>query len=320
LSDPASVDGTGPVGATPDGGGPTLHAVMVTFQRPVTARQTIESVLAQTRPPDGVVVVIDNESSDVVASWAHELGIRYLKADNAGPAGGIALGMREILGDAADGDLVLLVDDDDPPPFPTAVESLERALLDARRDDRTVGGIGLAGARFDARLGRIRRVLDDQLEERTDVDYIGGNQLPIYLVDAIRAVGVFDEKLFFGFEELEFGLRLRRGGWRLLVPGSITRGLRQRNHRLGLGKRVAGRGLPPWRRYYSARNIVLISRRYGGPGASLIAAFHSGCLAAVRALTVRRAVAEAGMAMRGALDGICGRTGRRVDPSPKANP
>lgn len=297
-----------------------LHAVMVTYRRSETARSTLQTVLStQTRPPDGLTVVVDNGSSGEVASWAAELGVRYVDAgDNLGPAGGWALGLREVLQQASDDDFVLILDDDDPPPFATAIADLLSILTEMRRTDPTIAVTGLTGARFDRRWGIVRRILDEDLDGWTDVDFIASGQLPIYAISALREVGVFDDRLFFGWEDLEYGLRLRRYCRRLVISAPITMRVRQMHDRTGLGARASGPGLPPWRRYYSTRNLIAVSREHAGPLAPWSALIHSGLISSIRTLVIRRRPHESLMALRGALDGALGRTGRRVTP-PDAN-
>lgn len=291
-----------------------LHAVVVTFRRPDVVRHTVSTVTAQSCPPD-TWTVVDNDPSEEAETWALQLpNGRYVAApENLGPAGGIAEGLRTVLRDAADDDFVVLVDDDDPPPDRDAL----RWLLDLHESASAggpVAGTGLTGARFDARRGLVRRVLDHELGPVTDVDFIGGNQLPVYSVRAVRAVGVFDASLFFGCEELEYGLRLRAAGWRLVVGGPIVQFVRRLNQREQLGRRTAGHGLASWRRYYSARNLVVVTRRYGGRLPSLVAALHAGPGSGVRSIVRSGRFGEAWMAVRGAFDGLRGRVGRVFEP------
>jgi hypothetical protein len=89
-------------------------------------------------------------------------------------------------------------------------------------------------------------------------------------VAALRAIGVFDERLFFGFEELDFGLRLGAAGWSLHVDGDLWRRARTAAGRLDLDPQPS-RGLdaPGWRRYYSLRNMIYILRKQGAGGGAV---------------------------------------------------
>lgn len=297
----------------PDGAEPFVHAVMITFRRPDVARSTVESLELQTRPPDHIWI-IDNDRSDLGDLAGGRDDVTYLRTGaNLGPAGGIAFAMEQVLAIARDGDLLLLVDDDDPPPYADSLEGLVRLFGRFGPDDR-VAGVGLSGSRFDRRRGRVRRLTDAELDGIIDVDSVAGNQMPLYRVGAIRASGPFDAQLFFGFEELDFGLRLHRAGYRLVVDASTIRRQRTDRGRLGLGRRVPGRHLIPWRRYYSARNIVVITRRNGGWTGMVVAFVLVGLGGSLRALALRQPRAAAST-IRGALDGLFGRLGMTVDPT-----
>ena len=49
---------------------------------------------------------------------------------------------------------------------------------------------------------------DDELSGVVPVVYVAGGQLPVIRVGVLREVGVFDERFFFSFDDLDFGLRL----------------------------------------------------------------------------------------------------------------
>lgn len=69
------------------------------------------------------------------------------------------------------------------------------------------------------------------------------------------------EDLFFGFEELEFGLRLRSAGFTLYVPGPIWHARREAQGMLARRYTPSRTlGTVNWRRYYSLRNLVAILR------------------------------------------------------------
>jgi len=91
------------VASSPEPAGRHVVAVVVTWNRRDLLAESLCATLGQTRAPDRVLVV-----------------------DNAGGAGGFALGIREVL--AAEPGALLWLMDDDTVPEPTALE----ALVDAR--------------------------------------------------------------------------------------------------------------------------------------------------------------------------------------------
>ena len=136
--------------------------------------------------------------------------------------------MRAILEHTADDDWVVSLDDDDPPPWPDVLARLVDLGGRLRATEPRLGAVGMVGGRFSLAHARSVRVPDDELDGAVPVDWIAGNQFPVYSVAALRAVGVFDERLFFGFEELDYGLRLGAAGWSVRVDGSLWRRARTR--------------------------------------------------------------------------------------------
>jgi GT2 family glycosyltransferase len=69
-----------------------------------------------------------------------------------------------------------------------------------------------------------------------------------------------DKHLFFGYEELDFGLALKRRGWQIMVSGDLHYRHRELSGRLGLKKVLYQRKKSNslWREYYSTRNLINI--------------------------------------------------------------
>jgi glycosyltransferase involved in cell wall biosynthesis len=300
-----------------------IYGVLVTYRRPGPLRETLGRLTSQRRRLDRLALVDNEGSSDargaLEAYRSEGREADYLAApENLGPAGGIALGMRHVMELARDDDWVLVLDDDDPPPHDDAVAELEAfAAAMTERDPRTAA-VGLVGARFDWRRGRTLRPEDGELGGPVTVDYVGGNQLPFIRAGAIRRVGPFLPKLFFGLDDLEFGLRLRSAGYSLYVDGH--RWLRRRAARGRLGARRGPRTTleePTWRRYYSLRNGIYILRSHGRIGTALRVTVVNGL-----GKPLTGAVADPGRAVRSlrlnwraCMDAWTGRMGRTVEPA-----
>jgi GT2 family glycosyltransferase len=180
-----------------------------------------------------------------------------------------------------------------------------------------VAAVGLVGARYNRLTGTTPKLRDDQLDGMVDVDVIGGNQLPLVSVAALRAVGAHDPELFYGFEELELGLRLRAAGFRLVVNGDQWLARRHAQGRAGPDAPRALRRETPSRRYLSVRNQLVVARRYGSVTAPL--AVTAANLLARPVMDLRRGrrpwrryqLSTA----RGLVDGWLGRLGPRADAS-----
>jgi len=296
-----------------------VFAILVTYRRPAELSRMLERLAASDRVPDELVVV-DNDPTPAARTAVERFPGTTLfvgAPENLGPAGGIALGMARVLDQADSDDWVLLLDDDDPPH-----DGLSLRKLVAFGDrmfglDPNTGGVGLVGARFDLRRGEMVRVPDAELTGPVALDYLGGNQFPLYRVDAILRVGTFREGLFFGFEELEFGLRMRRAGFALYADGDEWRTWRSTWGRLGIAVRpAAALGEPGWRRYYALRNLIAILRAAGSIRGALRVTLVLGLAKPLRNLVRRPRLAAAHLALgwRATRDGWMGRMGRTVEP------
>jgi len=300
----------------------SLSAVLVTFRRPEALRTMIDRVAGENAVLQRLIVV-DNSPVDgaeeTLKSWRQDsVEIKYVAApENLGPAGAIALGMDMILADAGDDDWILLLDDDDPPKDTGVLESLLAFAREMRSADPATGGIGLVGARFDRRRGRGVRVLDEELSGPVTVDYIGGNQFPLYSVRAVRHVGLFAADLFFGFDDLDYGLRMRSAGYTLHCSGPLWHAERVRRNRLSLQVRPSRRlEQLSWRRYYGLRNLVHILHQQEGPVTALRIALVHGVLHPMANIPLNPGLAlrHLGLNIRACADGWRGRMGRTLEP------
>lgn len=116
--------------------GERVCAVIVTYNRKALLKECLEAVLAQTRPPDHVLVV-DNASTDgtreVLAEEFPEVEVLRLP-ENQGGAGGFHEGLKRAY---AAGYTWFWLMDDDTIPEPEALE----ALLEASQE-RSYAGLG----------------------------------------------------------------------------------------------------------------------------------------------------------------------------------
>lgn len=278
-------------------------AVVVTFRRPESLRVTLRSVMTQRHRPN-FVVVADNDparSAEPVIteeSWPVPV-IDLPMPRNLGPAGGWGAALRRA-GERKDrGEWMLVLDDDDPIGDP---EVVGRLLSTSVGSD--VGAVGLRGAVVIRPLGLLRRVRGDA----QPADYLASGGMPLYRWAALDAVGGFDESLFFGFEDLDLGLRLRSGGWSVVALELDVA------HTVG----DTNPQRTPWREYYKSRALVTVARRHLGPSVTALTVLRLG-LGAAMLLAHRHGLQLAAARAGGVADGLRGRLGvRRYDPG--ANP
>lgn len=311
---------------------PKLFGVMATFRRPDWLAESLDRLARQTRNLDDLVVV-DNGSDEKAAALVAEYVGKGLAAtyvdpgDNLGPAGAFALGMERLLPKAGPDDWIFLFDDDDPPFYDDAIENAERFAIRMVEQDPATGAVGISGGRFDFRTGRVVRIGDAEITGAVPIDHITGPGLPAYRIAAIRKAGVFRKELFFGFEELEFGLRLVRSGFTLYADGDQWARRKADKRARGLlppeevsvarhRKKSIKVSDPGWRRYYSLRNLLLILRESGHPGTAVRVAVGRGILKPLVNLVIspRLAWANLRLNLTAIRDHLAGRMGRTVEP------
>jgi GT2 family glycosyltransferase len=303
-----------------------LFGVLVTFRRPAALAITLERLSQQDRLLDHLVVV-DNaptKASRAAVSAAGTIAgsVEHLEMqENLGFTGGVAAGMDRVLDHARDADWIVVLDDDDPVPNSTILSDLERFGDRMVSEDEMTAAVGISGGRFDWRRARIKRVPDAELRGPVSVDYVAGNQVPFYLVSAVRSVGPFHAPLFFGLSEIEFGLRLRRAGFSLYGKGDLWHERRRETGRLGLDRRRPSRRLAPmnWRRYYVLRNSIYVLRRFGHPAIAMRVTVTHIAKPLIN-LPLDPALGRVHLAtnLRACRDGWLGRMGLRVQPDADA--
>jgi GT2 family glycosyltransferase len=305
--------------ASVDGG--RLFGVLVTYRRPDDLRRYLE-LLATVATWIAAVVVVDNDpgttGAAIASAAAASLKVDYVASpENLGPAGGLALGLAHVQQLAGPDDWVVLLDDDNPPRDPGWIEQTYRFAQAQRAADRRVGMVGIGGGRFDRRKARIVRLPERELDGPVDVDFVPGGALPVVSMAALRDAGRPDSALFFGMEEVEFGVRLKRHGYRVVVDGPVLRARRAHAGRTGDDVGRAPRQTSLWRRYYAVRNQIVLARRYGAPGAGIWATAENVIGRPVADLRQRRTAGGqlAWLGVRASVDAWTGRLGRRIDPA-----
>lgn len=253
---------------------PRLAAVVLAFGRVELAARAVESLVAQRRRIDEIVVV-DNDPAQSFRPALDRFPDppTYLpNAENLGFSAGMNRGIEHALAGGAR--LVLLVNSDAELPD-DAVGKLEQALaahpeagmagpvLVARNDPRLVASAGFA---FSTRSGRARqtgfgRRLDElDLPPWSEPAALSGCLL-LLRRELLERAGLLDPDFFFSFEDLELCLRARRAGFGIGLVGDCR------------VRHEGGASLPessPARLYFATRNHLLAAER-GAPLANPLA-------------------------------------------------
>jgi GT2 family glycosyltransferase len=248
---------------------------VMTFQRNLILEQTILQLFDQSYPPQKVLV-IDNDPLQLAQEIAEKLShlpvAYYAIGYNSGPAGAAKKGL-ELLSDEGY-KWIGWIDDDDPPLFKDTFE----ILINRAASVNNCGCVGSVGQYFDFKKAVITRVPDQELEHDgiIMVDNIAGNMCKIVNAKIVREKNITpDEELFFGFEELDFDIQLKKAGFLLVVDKQLYKKHRQYYKREHLKTK---RGYKKdinllWRDYYSTRNILYILKKnklYKGFALSLL--------------------------------------------------
>lgn len=277
--------------------------------------------LAEADYPSLEVVVVDNGSTDGSPGLLRQRFPRVAlleTGENLGYAGGNNVGLRYALERGADYVLLLNNDTEVAPGF-------LRRLVEAAEADPRVGVVGptiyyydrpdvvwSAGGAIDWRRGRTRMVGLDEPDRGQfgtaprEVDFVSGCAMLVRR-EAVERVGLLDERFFLYYEEVEWCVRIRRAGFRILhVPGAHIW------HKIPSD----GREASPMVHYYMSRNRLLFLE---STGAGYRAWIHTLLMEYMRrsiAWTVRpkwwgkRAQRRA--LWRGVVDHFRGRWGRQI--------
>lgn len=301
---------------------PQFIAVMPTFRRANLLETTIETVLQQTLCPTRIVIVDNGDDAatrQLVAQYRRNTKTEITlicPGENLGSAGGWQFGIEHALIECSDDDWILILDDDDPPIGSDEIEKMWQFALEQSSNDDRVAGVGIVGARFNWGLGIIQRLDDAELTGAVDVDYVGNGHVAFYSARVFREFGLFQGELFFGNTEVEYGLRLRKNGYRLLANSSLWRQRRELQNRVGIQVRPAWTSTTDWRKYYVIRNHIYMLKTQGRFDLAVIHAIFQSLIKPLFTFmrSPRSGLAALRQNTRASWDGIFGRLGKRVEP------
>ncbi|MFP4579310.1 MAG: glycosyltransferase family 2 protein [Candidatus Sumerlaeia bacterium] len=207
---------------------PRVLAIVVNWNK----KEFVESLLGQLqnldRPPDEIVVV-DNASTDgsremLERDYSH-LHLVF-NEENLGGSGGFNTGLRWGL-EHGGYDYFWLLDND-----VVVHDGALKAMLDLAESDRKIGMVGgrivvlghpeltqEIGARVEWPRCFLRKMGADweNAQDRQkvyDVDYVAACSMMVR-VKAVEEVGIWDSGYFVFFDDIEWGIRFRRAGWKV---------------------------------------------------------------------------------------------------------
>jgi GT2 family glycosyltransferase len=276
-------------------------AVVLTYRRPQWASQVVTDLLENEGfDPSEVVLVVNGEGGLDEPELEKSISVLALP-NNLGPAGAFAEAMRYAR-DHSTAPWIYLCEDDQTDYHGLPSPRLRSLIDEVERFEREVpgppvGGVLASGRNVDMRTGRTHRLAVSSSEARlqeTDFGPWWGALLSRRVVDE----GVFpDENMFWWAEDLEFWLRVRAAGFRVLVD--------RVSHDAARHKASSGE---PWCGYYMARNQFYLRRRHGNLRWTVLHAFKTA-----RRFQLAPSRAHRVAILRGFADGLLGRTGRNTE-------
>lgn len=267
MTDPASWFVKGPGEEAP-----VVSIVILTWNSRALLTDCLAALPAATAQLPTEVIVVDNGSRDGTAEWlaARTDVVTITNATNRGVAPARNQGLRR-----ARGELVALLDVDTvaaPGSFATLAARLRAAprvgLVGPKLVDPD-GALQYSCRRFPTLVDKVLRRLPvrfgravaDDVELRwwdhagvREVDYVIGACQVIRKV-ALDEVGLLDERIFYGPEDVDLCLRMHRAGWRVeYVPEAVVMHLERRVTRKLLStltaRHVYGLGYFFWKHGY----------------------------------------------------------------------
>jgi GT2 family glycosyltransferase len=214
------------------------------------------------------ILVVDNGSPnndcEILKERYPQIDVLRLNA-NYGFAGGCNRGMEKALKDGSD--YIWLLNNDALAKLDsTAIlmkaaqenpqaGALGAAIIEGSGADRKPAGYGLIN--FKKAKTYLKALAPDDKRQTIECQWLSGSNL-LLKAEALKTTGLFDERYFLYFEDVELCYRLSRHGYKcLLVPGTYI------EHE---GNASTQGGLKLWRSYYHTRNRALFFTENSPPG------------------------------------------------------
>ena len=241
----------------------SAKALVLTHARPLLATQLVKSLVEDEGFDPSDVVLVINGDGGLSDSALQEKVHTIVLPENLGAAGGMRAGLIYIR-DHSKCDWIYVCEDDVPLAhlrIPRVAE-LIRAVEDQETHPHSapIGAVSGWGLHLDILTGssRVHELQGDRRFQAVDVSGWGATLLSRRVLDADVLP---DARLFFGYEDWDFWLRMRRKGFELVID---TQAL---DPAIYGARRGFVRAEPlhaiPWRGYYQARNFFELRRRYG---------------------------------------------------------
>jgi GT2 family glycosyltransferase len=238
-----------------------LAAFIMTYERPKEALQMVRTLFAQNLPP-AKILVVDNSLSHNTQELITNLKdarVQHLRTGyNAGPAGAANIALTTL---ASEGYQWIYWGDDNDPPRTT--DAFERILAIADKvQDPAIGALGLMGNAFSLRAVKFRMFEKNELHGIKSVNSMAGGSMMVINSKVVGNGILPDASLFFGYEELDYCLQIKRAGYNIYIDADYYREQKEVSKKVKKDRiqrmAIHSREKTLWREYYSIRNLLVI--------------------------------------------------------------
>lgn len=205
-----------------------VSAIIINWNRKDEIKKCLESLFKQDYKNMGIIV-IDNGSSDGSLGMLKDYGNKIRLIENKKNIG--ACKARNMGLAYCNGSLVFFMDSDAELFEGNTVSKMVNLMM----KDKELGGIGavvfsnLKERRFFTSASYLawngfldkKRSLLEIKEPRYDIDYVS-SCVSMFRKEALLEAGGFDEYYFYGEEDNDIGMRLKKLGWKLVVDPNIV--------------------------------------------------------------------------------------------------
>lgn len=244
-------------------------AFIMTYERPEIVLKTIEILRSQNLPPEYLLVIDNSLSHDTeeLLKPMRSINVGYYRVgENSGPAGAARIGLQKL--SEMGFQWVFWGDDDNPPRDRNMLGHLISKIQTLNEAGINIGIYGGKGGKFNPVTGRLRTLANKELKSPyIEVDSVPGGHSMLVNTAVVKDGILPNEKLFFGFEELDFCLRVKKNGYRIFADSESWLKQRYKSGNLADSYRWKGTSLGKpemlWRGFYSTRNLLEIFFKNG---------------------------------------------------------
>ena len=240
-------------------------AFVMTYERPEVLLKTIDNLREQTFPPE-LILIIDNSISrktEILLQKQSLNNLEYIRVGyNSGPAGASKIGLEKLT--ELGYDWIYWGDDDNPPRDNLVFEKMIQNIKELTGNGIKLGVFSGKGGYFNKFTGRIKSLTNFELKKAAflEVDFVPGGHTLFVNSEIVKAGLLPDEKLFFGFEDLDLCFKIKNSPFKIYIDSQSWLKVRYKDNFVKdsyrWNNRSFGKKETLQREFYSKRNLLLI--------------------------------------------------------------